>query len=66
MKIELLRSLLDKGTINDNTLMLIKIPCGDGGKDHILNISGVSIEHEIIGDDTVLIFNGELGPHEHE
>lgn len=66
MKIELLRSLLDKGTINDNTLLLIKVPCAHGGSDHIMNVSGLSIEHSYGEPDNVVILNAELSKHDEE
>ena len=47
MRIELLHSLLDKGTIDDETIILVEIPYVVEGVPHMMTygVSGCSIEH---------------------
>jgi len=50
VKIELLRCLLDKGSIDDDTVIEIMIENPDGGLPYYAQIDGITIEHQGKGD----------------
>ena len=57
MKIELLRCLLDKGTIADDTVILIEMPYVKDGATFMMTygVAGAAIEHDHLGKGVKLI-----------